>query len=122
LYDRYYSHGPGTEWDLPERWLKPPETFDLATPVNLVSTNDIIGGNSGSPLINKDLEVVGLVFDGNIESLPSSFIFRMENFRAVSVDSRGMLEALDEIYDADRIVLELSEKRLVATEAEADAN
>lgn len=122
LYDRYYSHGPGTEWDLPERWLNPPETFDLSTPVNLVSTNDIIGGNSGSPLINKDLEVVGLVFDGNIESLPSSFIFRTENFRAVSVDSRGMLEALDEIYDADRIVLELSEKRLVATEAEADAN
>lgn len=121
LYDHYYSYGPGTEWDIPERWLNPPETFELKTPVNIVSTNDIIGGNSGSPLLNRDLEVVGLVFDGNIESLPSSFIYTDEVARAVSVDSRGMLEALDEIYDADRLVLELTEQELVDSEAQADA-
>lgn len=73
-------------------------------------------------MLNKDLEVVGLIFDGNIESLPSAFIYQTENgARCVSVDSRGMMEALDEVYDMDRIVLELKTGELVATEAEADA-
>ncbi|NND72292.1 MAG: S46 family peptidase [Rhodothermales bacterium] len=124
LYNRYHAHmasEDGAEWVLPERWLNPPATFDMSTKLNLVSTNDIIGGNSGSPLLNKDLEVVGLIFDGNIESLPSAFIYQTEVARAVSVDVRGMREALDEIYDVDRIVLELDEGVLVATEAEADA-
>ena len=125
LYNRYFSHeraleGTG-EWKLPDRWLNAPATFDRATPVNFVSTNDIIGGNSGSPVVNKDLQVVGLVFDGNIESLPSAFIYQTEVARTVSVDARGMLEALDEIYDMDRIVLELIQHELIATEAEADA-
>ena len=121
LYDHYYSYGPETEWDLPERWLAQRQALDLSTPLNLVSTNDIIGGNSGSPLLNKDLEVVGLVFDGNIESLGSNFIFLTDRARAVSVDSRGMLEALDDVYDADRIVLELTTGTLVPSEDEADA-
>ena len=120
LYDHYYSYGPDTEWDLPERWLNAPATFDRSTPMNLVTTNDIIGGNSGSPMVNQDLEVVGLVFDGNIEFLPSAFIYLTEYGRTVSVDSRGMMEALDEIYDMDRIVLELKTGQLAATEAEAD--
>jgi hypothetical protein len=64
---------------------------------------------------------VGLIFDGNIESLPSAFIYQTETARCVSVDSRGMKEALDEIYDMDRIVLELETGTLVPTEAEADA-
>ena len=89
--------------------------------MNLVTTSDIIGGNSGSPMLNKDLEVIGLIFDGNIESLPSAFIYQTEVARAVGVDSRGMLEALDEVYDMDRIVLELTTGQLVPTEAEADA-
>ena len=123
LYNRYHSNaltGDAGEWELPERWLNPPATFDMSTKMNLVTTNDIIGGNSGSPLLNKDLEVVGLVFDGNIESLPSAFIYQTEKARAVSVDVRGMREALDEIYDADRIVLELETGTVVPTEAEAD--
>ena len=124
LYNRHYSHATDAnatgEWDLPERWLNPPETFDRSTPLNLVTTNDIIGGNSGSPLLNRDLEVVGLIFDGNIESLPSAFIYQTETSRAVAVDARGILEALDEIYDMDRVVHELLSGDLVATEDEAD--
>ncbi len=121
LYDRYNSHGAGTVWDLPERWVNPPATFDLSTPMNFVSTADIIGGNSGSPVLNTDLEVVGVVFDGNIESLPGDFVYVPDLNRAVTVDSRGILEALDEIYDADRIVLELTTGTMAATEREADA-
>ena len=86
-----------------------------------MSTNDIIGGNSGSPVVNQDLQIVGLVFDGNIESLPSAFIYQTEVARSVSVDARGMLEALDHVYDMDRVVLELTDHVLIATEAEADA-
>jgi hypothetical protein len=112
LYDHFYSYGAGTEWDLPDRWLNPPASFDMSKPVNFVSTNDIIGGNSGSPVLNSDLEVVGLVFDGNIESLPGDYIYLPDVNRAVSVDVRGMMEALEGIYDADRIVEELRTGRL----------
>jgi hypothetical protein len=121
MYDHYYSYGPGTDWDLPARWLSPPETFDLSTPLNFVSTADIIGGNSGSPVIDRELKVVGLAFDGNIESLPGDYIYLPEHNRAVSVDSRGILEALDEIYGADRLVQEMTTGVFSRTEAEADA-
>ena len=89
--------------------------------MNFVSTADIIGGNSGSPVLDADLEVVGVVFDGNIESLPGDYIYLPELNRSVTVDSRAILEALGEIYDLDRLVLELTTGRLVETEAEADA-
>jgi hypothetical protein len=121
LYDRYNSFGPGSDWGLPARWLSPPQTFDLATPLDFVLTADVIGGNSGSPVINEDLEVVGLVFDGNIESLPGDYIYDPKVNRTVAVDVRGILEALDDIYDADRIVLELTTGQLFETEAAADA-
>ena len=121
VYDHFYTYGRGSEWDLPERWLAPPASFDLSTPLNLVSTNDITGGNSGSPLLNANLEIVGLIFDGNIESLPNEYLYRDETARAIAVDARGILEALDEMYDADRIVLELTSGQAVPTEDEADA-
>ena len=108
LYDRAHSHHSDSQWALPERWKKPSLTLDLATPVNFVSTNDIIGGNSGSPVVNTSLEVVGLAFDSNIEGMGSSdFILDDRSARAVSVDSRGMLESLRHIYKADRLVREL---------------
>jgi hypothetical protein len=107
LYDRYHSHGRTHPWSLPDQWRTPPGEFRMSTPVNFVSTNDIIGGNSGSPVINSDLEIVGLVFDGNIESLPGNFIFAEEYNRAVSVHSEGILEALRYMYGAHRIIYEL---------------
>ena len=108
LYDHHVSYAEmGEAWQLPDSWQTPPAAFDLATPLNLVSTNDIAGGNSGSPLLNSNLEVVGLVFDGNIESLPNTYLYTDSTARTVSVDSRGILEALEHIYGAHRIVQEL---------------
>lgn len=112
LYDRYYSFNKEFPWNLPERWLNPPADFDLATPYNFVSTNDIIGGNSGSPVINKNAEVVGLAFDGNIQGLPGNFIFRTEENRTVSVHSKGMWEAIDKVYKLKRLSNELKNGRM----------
>ncbi len=106
MYDRYYSHR-GENWTLPERWITPPEAFDLDTPLNLVSTNDISGGSSGSPLLNKDLEVVGVVFDSNMEALPNEYLYRTTSARAISVDVRGIVEALRDLYGATRLVEEI---------------
>lgn len=107
MYDRYYSFNKEYPWSLPERWKNPPADFDLSTPFNFVSTNDIIGGNSGSPVINKNAEIVGLAFDGNIQSLPGNFIFRTEENRTVSVHSKGMVEAIDKVYKLKRLSDEL---------------
>jgi len=107
MYDRYYSHNRN-DWALPERWITPPDSFDLATPLNLVSTNDISGGSSGSPLLNSDLEIVGVVFDSNMEALPNDYLFRNKRGRAISVDVRGILEALDNMYGATRLVREVT--------------
>ncbi|MEI7812235.1 MAG: S46 family peptidase [Ignavibacteria bacterium] len=107
LYDRYYSFDKKAPWDLPERWKNPPADFNLETPMCFVSTNDIVGGNSGSPVVNKNLEIVGLAFDGNIESLPARFIFTAEASRCLSVDSEGMAEAIQDMYKAGRLSEEL---------------
>jgi len=107
LYDRYHSFGRD-EWALPERWTRRESELALETPVNFVTTADIIGGNSGSPVLDRELRLVGLVFDGNIESLPGEFIYLDEAARAVAVDARGMLEALRSVYQADRLVEELT--------------
>ncbi len=108
LYDRAHSHHTDPQWALPPRWEEPSPTLDLSTPVNFVSTNDIIGGNSGSPVVNISLEVVGLAFDSNIEGMGSSdFILNDRSARAVSVDARGMLESLKHVYKTERLVEEL---------------
>ncbi len=107
LYDRYYSFNGEYPWNLPDRWLNPPMEL-LKTPFDFVSTNDIIGGNSGSPMINQKAEAVGLIFDGNMESLPGAFIFEPTKNRTVSVHAGGMVAALRYVYKADRIVTELT--------------
>jgi hypothetical protein len=94
---------------LPARWQNPSLEL-LKAPFNTVSTNDIIGGNSGSPLINRNKEAVGLIFDGNIESLPGNFIFDEKSNRTVSVHAGGIYAALKYIFKADRIVKELDGK------------
>lgn len=106
MYDRNYSNDNTYPWRLPYRWQNPPKEL-LSNPMDFVSTNDIIGGNSGSSIINKDKEVVGLIFDGNIESLPGNFIFDEEHNRAVSVHAGGIYASLKYIYHAKRLMDEL---------------
>lgn len=110
LYDRYYSFSKKYPFTLPKRWENPPAEL-LKTRFNFVTTNDIIGGNSGSAMVNKNLEVIGLVFDGNMESLPGRFIFIPDENRAVGVHSGGMLAALKYIYKANRLLDELTGKK-----------
>jgi V8-like Glu-specific endopeptidase len=107
LYNRYFSHNQDA-WSLPSRWVQAVDSLDLGTPLNLVSTVDISGGSSGSPLLNADLEVVGVVFDSNVEALPNEYLYRNQAARAVSVDVRGILEALREVYEAERLVQEVT--------------
>ena len=121
LYDHYYSYGPDSEWRLPDAWLPPPPDLDRSTPLNFVSTSDTIGGNSGSPAVDRDLRLVGLNFDRTIEGLSRDYIYFADRGRNVMVDSRAVVEVLDVIYDLDRVVEELRTGDLVMTEAEADA-
>jgi hypothetical protein len=95
-------------YNLPERWTEKKSAINLNTPFNFVSTNDIIGGNSGSPTINQNGELVGLIFDGNIQSLVGDFMYDPAVNRAISVDSRGMLEVLKKVFGANEIVSELT--------------
>ncbi len=112
LYDRYVAHGRGqglgAEWELPLRWRTPPAGLDLATPLNFVSTSDTYGGNSGSPAVTPQLELVGLNFDRNIDGLSRDFIYLPARGRNVMVDVRAIREALEKVYGADRILQELN--------------
>ena len=105
--DRYYSFDKKFPFNLPKYWESLPEEFDLSTPLDFVSTNDIVGGNSGSPVINTKAEIVGVAFDGNIESLPSRFIYTTEANRTVSVNALGMMEAIRNLYKATRLSNEI---------------
>jgi len=107
MYDRHYSNDQVFPWNLPERWENPPMEL-LKQPLNFVCTADIIGGNSGSPVINKEGQVVGLVFDGNIESLPGFFIFDDTHNRTISVHAGGIAAAVKYIYKANRLLPELN--------------
>jgi len=103
-----FAHATGSDpFKLPDGWYAAKDKLNLATPFNLVSTNDIIGGNSGSPLVNAKGELVGLIFDGNIHSLGGAFGFDESNNRAVSVDSAALLEAMDKVYGAHAVANEM---------------
>jgi hypothetical protein len=107
LYDRARSFGSKPPFDLPPRIQGVERTFDLKTPFNFVSTNDIIGGNSGSPVLDRDAHYVGLVFDGNIQSFAWEFGYTDVQARCVSVDSRAIVESLRHIYNMNKLADEL---------------
>ncbi|MCK5653184.1 MAG: S46 family peptidase, partial [Gemmatimonadetes bacterium] len=121
LYDHYYSYGSESDWHLVERFLPPPPGLDMNTPLNFVSTADTYGGNSGSPAVTPDFKIVGLNFDRNIEGLSRDFIYLPEQGRNIMVDVRAIIEAMDDVYDGDRVVAELITGRLFRSEADADA-
>lgn len=102
------EHAGKFPYALPDSWMNAKTKLNLNTPLNFVSTADIIGGNSGSPTVNKAGEVVGIIFDGNIQSLVLHFYYEDTQARAVSVDSRGILEALRKIYNAEGLANELT--------------
>jgi len=108
LYDRAAGFKYEFPYNLPPRWMEKKSAVKLSTPFNFVSTDDIIGGNSGSPTINKNGELVGLIFDGNIQSLVGDFIYDESVNRAISVDVRAMNEVLRKVFNANEIADELT--------------
>jgi hypothetical protein len=107
MYDRYYSFKGNPNFELPPRYVEGKAKIDLSTPLNFVSTLDVVGGSSGSPVVNKAGELVGLVFDGNIESLVGTYVYDVAENRTVAVDTRAMMEALRKLYDAGALADEL---------------
>ena len=104
LYDRATGRDP---FALPARWLAARSQLALATPFDVATTNDTIGGNSGSPVINRDGEIVGLLFDGNIHSLGGDYFYDPALNRSIAVATPAIREALDKIYAARRLLDEL---------------
>jgi hypothetical protein len=108
LYERAAQHNNESPYDLPPSWVAAKDKLNLQTPFNFVSTPDIIGGNSGSPIINRAGEFVGIVFDGNIHSLCQEYAYDDKQNRTVSVDSRVILEGLQKVYGATALVKEIT--------------
>jgi hypothetical protein len=108
LYERSANFKAEFPYNLPPRWMSRKSAVNLSTPFNFVTTDDIIGGNSGSPTINKNAELIGLIFDGNIQSLVGDYIYDESVNRAISVDARGMIEILRKVFDANEIADELT--------------
>jgi len=107
LYARSAEQNNQSPFDLPPSWIAKKSAVDLKVPYNFVSTNDIIGGNSGSPVVNRAAEFVGIIFDGNLQSLSADYGYEDVQSRALSVHSAGILEALRHVYDVPDLVNEL---------------
>jgi S1-C subfamily serine protease len=110
LYARASEFDGVAPWNLTPRWKTGQAAVDLSTPFDFVADTDIIGGNSGSPMVNRDGELVGLVFDGNIDSLAGKFEFDARTNRTIAVHSAAMIEALRKLYDAGKLADELQDK------------
>ncbi len=111
LYDRADAWGPeaeGHSWELPKRWVEARGRLDLRTRFDFISSNDIIGGNSGSPVLDRAGRVVGLAFDGNIESNAGRYYFDPRVNRTIAVDATAILAALDKVYGAAHLVTEIT--------------
>lgn len=108
LYDRCLAFDNKEPWALPKRYFDRKDRVDLSTPLNFVCSADIIGGNSGSPVVNRTGQVVGLIFDGNIQSLPGRYIYDGTRNRAVAVSSQAIPMALKALYDAPALAEELA--------------
>jgi hypothetical protein len=111
LYDRAASFGDQAPFNLTAKESAGKDKLDLSTAFDFVSTGDIIGGNSGSPVVNRDGELVGLIFDGNIESMAGDFVYDGTRNRAVAVHSAGMIESLRKLYGAGALADELEGKK-----------
>ena len=107
MYDRYWTFRGDPDFALPARWVPVPRTLELSTSLDFVSTADTYSGNSGSPAVSKDLQLLGLNFDRNVEGLSRAYIYLPERGRNVMVDVRAIREALAHVYGAGRIVKEL---------------
>jgi len=110
LFDRSLGFGGQPPFNLPDRFVKRRDRLVLSTPVNFVTTNDVVGGSSGSPVVNRAGELVGLIFDGNIESLVGTYVYSEETNRSVAVHTAYIIEALRKLYDADRLANEMEGK------------
>ena len=110
LFARHHEFGGEHPFDLPKEWLEAEKKLDLKTPFNFVATCDIIGGNSGSPMIDKERRIVGLIFDGNIEMLGNNYVFDDEVSRTVSVHPAIIIESLRKVYNAGKLADELERK------------
>jgi hypothetical protein len=111
LYERAAAHHYKPPFDIPQRWTDRKDKLDLSTPFNFVSTADIIGGSSGSPVVNRHGEFVGIIFDGNLQSLVLDFAYTDVQARAVSVNSQAIVEALRKVYDAGELADEIVGKK-----------
>jgi len=110
LYERAAAFSEKAPFTLPARWRDGRAKLDLATPFNFVYTADTIGGNSGSPVINRNAEICGINFDSNVQKLPNRYMYidEAEGSRAVGVHSAGIIEGLRKLYGADALVAELT--------------
>ncbi|MEI7701262.1 MAG: S46 family peptidase, partial [Planctomycetia bacterium] len=106
-FEHETKHAGQADYKLPKSWKDAESRLNRATPFNFVSTADIIGGNSGSPVVNREGELVGLIFDGNIQSLSGNYVYTEKQSRSVSVHSSALREALQIVYGAEQLVKEL---------------